>query len=434
MTKPAIAFPAARPVFCGSLTLVALVGGFGVWSVATTLSGAIIAPGQIEVAQNRQIVQHPDGGVVEEIAVTEGSVVRAGDVLIRLDGSALHSELAIIENQLFEVMARRSRLEAERDDAETVVFVPEITDAARGRPEMAELVEDQTRLFDARRDTLHQKSEQIGKRLGQIASQIGGIDAQIDALRAQLVLLRQEIGDQQTLLDQGLAQSARVLGLQREDARMEGQIGELIASRAQADGRRTELEIERTGLFSTRREDAIKELRDVSYQELELSERRRAVAERVARLVIRAPVSGIVLGLTVTTPRSVIRPADPVLYLIPQDRPLVVAAQIPTIHIDQVHAGQTVRLHFSAFNSRMTPELQGHISVVGADSIRDERTLQSYYRTEIVLDQGEIKKLGQATLLPGMPVEAFIRTEDRSPLGYLIKPFADYFNRAFRES
>jgi HlyD family secretion protein len=366
--------------------------------------------------------------------VTEGAAVSAGDVLIRLDGSVLQSERAIIEIQLSEMMARRARLEAERDDADTVVFTPGTADAARTRPELAALAEDQTRLFDARRDTLRQKSQQIGKRLGQIASQIGGIDTQIAALRTQLVLLRREIADQQTLLDQGLAQSARVLGLQREDARMEGQIGELTASRAQAEGRRTELEIERIGLSTTRREDAIKELRDVSYQELDLSERHRAIAERIARLVIRAPVSGIVLGLTVTTPRSVIRPADPVLYLIPQDRPLVVSARIPTVHIDQIHAGQMVRLHFSAFNSRTTPDLTGHVAVVSADAIRDDRASQPYYRTEIVLDPGEAGRLGKAGLVPGMPVEAFIRTEDRSPLAYLVKPFADYFSRAFRES
>ena len=175
-------------------------------------------------------------------------------------------------------------------------------------------------------------------------------------------------------------------------------------------------------------------MRDFGYRELELVERRSALGEQIARLDIRAPVSGIVLGLQVTTPRAVLKPADPVLYLIPQDRPLVIAAQVPPIHIDQLHTGQPVRLVFSAFSSRTTPELAGHVTVISADALSDPRTQASYYRAEIVLDEGEIGKLADKALVPGMPVEAFIKTADRSPLAYLLKPFTDYFTRAFRET
>ena len=156
--------------------------------------------------------------------------------------------------------------------------------------------------------------------------------------------------------------------------------------------------------------------------------------ERIARLDVRAPVSGIVLGLTVTTPRAVLRPADPVLYLIPQDRPLVIATRVPPIHVDQVHVGQAVKLVFSAFSSRDTPELTGHVAVVSADALIDQRTQAPYYRAEILLDEGEMAKLEGQTLIPGMPVEAFIQTDARTPLAYLLKPFTDYFARAFRES
>ena len=158
------------------------------------------------------------------------------------------------------------------------------------------------------------------------------------------------------------------------------------------------------------------------------------MVDKIARLVITAPVEGIVLGLAVTTPRSVLRPAEPVLYLVPQDRPLVIMAKVSPVHIDQVRPGQPARLHFSAFNSRTTPELSGTVLVVSADALTDERTGQSYYRAEILPDPGEIAKLEGLTLVPGMPVEAFIRTGERTPLAYLLKPFTDYFMRAFRES
>lgn len=434
MTKATRKWSARAPLFWGFLTLLLLVGGLGAWSVLTTISGAIIAPGQIEVAQNRQVIQHPDGGVVEAINVSEGSTVQAGDVLLRLDGALLRSELAIVENQLFELFARRARLEAERDNAETVDFPLELKTSAGDRAEVSELMQGQMKLFVARRDTMEQQLDQRVKRSAQIVSQIEGIDAKSAAMGRQLSLIEQELEIQQGLLAKGLAQAPRVLELQREEARMEGEVGDLKSTRAQAEGRITEIEIEKLGLQSQRREDAGTDLRDVAYRELELAERRRSLTERVERLEIRAPVSGVVFGLLVTTPRSVIRAAEPVMYLIPQDRPLVIAAKVPTIHVDEIHIGQEVRLHFSAFSSRLTAEIYGRVTVISADAMKDDRTQVSYYRAEISLEPGEAAKMKDEVLVPGMPVEAFIRTNDRTPLAYIIKPFTDYFERAFRET
>jgi HlyD family secretion protein len=434
MKKPANVWSTKRPVTYGLLTLAILVFGFGGWSVATTISGAIVTSGQIEVEQNRQVVQHPDGGVVATINVAEGDTVAAGDLLLSLDGATIRSELAIVEGQLFESLARRGRLEAERDDLETLSFPSELLDVAAARPEIAEKVEGQRRLFEARRDSVTSQIEQFTKQREQIDQQVIGIDAQDEALKTQLTLLQKELTDQQGLLEKGLAEASRVLGLQREAARLSGQLGELAATRAQALGRITEIEIEVLRLASDRREEANTQLRDSGAQELELAERRRALAERIERLDVRAPVSGIVLGLTVTTPRAVLRPADPVLYLIPQDRPLVIATQVRPIDVDQVHVGQAVKLVFSAFSSRTTPELTGHVAVVSADAIIDQRTQAPFYRAEILLDDGEMDKLDGQTLIPGMPVEAFIQTEARTPMTYLLKPFTDYFTRAFRES
>ncbi|MDN5786552.1 HlyD family type I secretion periplasmic adaptor subunit [Pseudorhodobacter sp.] len=435
-TTPENAWSVRRPVAVGLVTLFLLVVCLGGWSVMTTLSGAIVANGRIEVEQNRQVVQHLDGGSVASIHVTEGQPVKAGDLLVRLDGSALKSELAIVEGQFFELLARRGRLEAERDDKGEITFAPELITIAAQRADVAELMEGQRRLFDARKDTLAQQVDQLAKRKGQIASQITGIDAQSNALTQQLNLIGQELAAQQELLNKGLAQASRVLALQREDARLAGQRGELTANRAQSEGRMTESDIEVLKLAATRREEASTQLRDIGYRELELAERRRALIEKIQRLDIVAPVSGIVLGLQVTTPQAVLRPADPLMYIIPQDRPLVINVQVPPIHIDQVHVGQEVRLVFSSFSSRTTPELKGHVTLVSPDALTDQRTQQPYYSAEIVPDEGEIAKLSELGLkiIPGMPVEAFIRTGDRTPLAYLLKPFTDYFARAFRET
>lgn len=424
---------ARRPVAVGLATIALLVGGFGGWSLLTDIDGAIVAPGQLEVDQNRQIVQHPDGGVVAEIAVKEAQAVNAGDLLIRLDGSLLQSELAIVEGQLFEALARRARLEAERDDKQDPVFTGELAELAKTRADVAEQIDGQRKLFFARKESLMRQSEQLDKRNAQISSQIDGIDAQTAAVNKQLGLIQQELTDQQSLLDKGLAQSSTVLGLEREAANLQGNMGELIASKAQAQGRATEVDLEILRLAAVRREEANTQLRDLGPQVLEMAERRRALIERIARLDIRAPVSGVVLGLQVTTPRSVLRAAEPVLYIIPQDRPLVITAQVTPIHIDEVHVGQKVRLAFPAFSARTTPEIFGHVATVSADALVDQRTQAPFFRAEILLDEGELAKLKTQTLLPGMPVEAFIETGARSPMSYLLKPFTDYFKLAFRE-
>lgn len=432
MTQPRNTWSAKRPLLIGILTLFVLVGGFGTWAVFAQITGAVIASGQIEVEQNRQVIQHPDGGIVAAILVNEGDMVAVGDVLIQLDAQDLQSELAVVEGQLFEIVARRARFEAERDLTDALAFDPLLTDEG---VETTELRAGQTRLFEARLDSVAQEKEQLARRGGQIISQIEGIRAQEQALAAQLALIQQELASQQTLLDRGLAQASRVMALQREEAALRGQAGELVASIAQAEGRITEIEIELLKLDAQRREEAITRLRDLQYNELELRERHRTLQSRMERLDIRAPVSGVVYGMRVFAERSVVSAADPLLYLVPQDRPLVITARIALTDIDQISPQQEVALRFSAFDQRETPELFGRVSLISPDAFQDETTGQSFYRAEIVLAEGEIGRLPDGfVLIPGMPVDAFIRTARRSPIAYLTKPLADYFARAFRES
>jgi HlyD family secretion protein len=422
-------------MMAGLFTLAVLVGGFGTWAATTKISGAIIASGSIEVDQNRQVVQHADGGTVAQILVDEGDMVQRGDVLIKLDPTLLQSELAIVQGQHFEILARQARLRAERDGADHIVFADMLLDAAELQEDVAELVQGQGNLFVARRDSISRESDQLNKRVEQIADQITGIDAQQNALNEQLALIQTELEDKQKLLKGGLTRASEVLALQREQARLMGSVGNLTAQKAQAQGRITEIEIEILGLNTRRREEAITTLRDMQSRERELAERARALREQLNRMEITAPVSGVVYGLTVFTPRAVIRQADPLLFIVPQDRPLVIAAQVEPIHIDQLSVNQDVSLRFSSLDQNETPELFGHVVQISADAFEDQALRVKYYRAEIVLNDGEIDRLPEGTsLIPGMPVETFIRTADRTPLAYLVKPFTDYFAKAFRES
>lgn len=443
--RPANSVEAAQPIpanerwsargaiIVGLIGITLLIGGFGIWSVTARIAGAVVASGQVEVEQRRQVVQHPDGGVVQDIFVRDGQSVEPGQPLIALDGTMLRTELTIVEGQYYEILARRGRLEAERADLDTIIFPEELLRGAQENPTLATLISGQQSLFDARRDTLQQSLGQLAKQSEQVTAQIKGIDAQSDALDRQRGFILEELESQRSLLDRGLAQSARVLGLEREAARLDGQLGEIAAQRAQSVTRLTEIDLLRLEKAAERREMAETELRDLGYRELELAERRRGLQEQNSRLEIRAPVSGVIQEMQVTTPRSVIRAAEPILYLIPQDRPLVIAARINTINVDEVHTGQEVVLRFSAFSSRTTPEITGVLERISPDALVDEATRAPYYRGEVTIPPQELVKLGDRALVPGMPVEVYIKTDERSPLAYLLKPLADYFTRAFRE-
>lgn len=421
-----------RPLFLGFSALVLLVGGIGTWSVYTRIAGAIIANGLVEVEINRQVVQHPDGGVIGEILVDDGDVVDAGEILMRFDDTLLRTNLNTINAQVLEISARKIRLMAERDGAETVEYPDELIDAATD-PIMAELLTGQQDLFNARRDTLDREVALLGEKTAQIEEQIKGAEAQSEALNQQLALIAEELVDEVALLAKGLSQATTVRSLQREEARMNGSIGELSANVAGSRGRIAEIQIEVLRLHTRLREDAITTLRDLQYREFELTEQRSAVIETLLRLDIRAPSSGVIYGKQFHALRSVVRPAEAILYIVPQDTVLVIATRIPAVHIDQVHVGQEANVKFSSFDTRTTPEIFGLVTKVSPDIFTDENTGESYYSAEIVPNPEDVAKLEGLEIVPGMPVQAFLRTSERTPLQYLIKPLADYFTKAFRE-
>ena len=424
---------ARAPLALGYIAIAVLVGGFGAWAALSNIAGAVVASGQIEVDRNRQAVQHPQGGVVLTLDVIEGQRVAEGEVLMRLDPSTIHSNLAVIRAQLNEWRARQARLEAERDLATRIAFPSDLLETAATDPDLADVLEGQRNLFAARAETLAQEVDQLGRRADQIRAQIDGFTAQDQALRDQRSLVLAELENVQNLVERGLSEASRALTLQREAARLLGSIGEIEAASAEAEGRITEIELQVLQQQTARREEAIAELREVRVQQAELIERERVLERQLEDSEIRAPVAGVVYGLAVFGTRSVVQAAEPVLYLVPQDRPLVISTRIAPTDVDEVFVGQSVTLRFPAFDMRSTPELFGQVRQVSADAFVDSASGASFYEAEIVLNEGEVSRLGGETLLPGMPVEAFIRTEDRTPLTYLLRPLTDYFNRAFRE-
>lgn len=418
------------PLAIGFLALALLLGGVGYWSVEARIAGAVIADGVVVVEHNRQAVQHPEGGVVGAILARDGDRVRKGETLIRLDDAALRSELAVTSLQLVELAAQKARLTAERDGAAKVAYQRDLASAGSAALEQ---IEGQNALFEARRRTLGEELAQIGERILQSEKQIEGTAAQMGALTRQAELIAADLADQETLLAKGLTQAPRVSALRRETARLEGEIGAHAAHIARLKGQIAALETEKLKLAAARREDAIAALRDISVNRLELAETEARLTDRLSRLEIRAPVSGIVYGATVFAERSVVTAAETLMFIVPEDQPLIVAARAPVNHVDQIRVGQPATLRFSAFNPRRTPDVEGRVVAVSADALRDEATGAAYYRIDVIPDPDGLAILEARTLMPGMPVVAFLKTDMRSPLSYLTAPLTDYFSRAMRE-
>lgn len=425
---------ARRAIWFGLICLVLLFGGFGGWAIFASIDGAVVASGQVQVEQNRQAVAHRDGGEVAAVHVSEGDRVAQGALLIELSSEDYLNEISLQETQLFELLARAARLEAERDGADEIALPQELVARMAEDPQVARSVAGQKDLFKARQDTARAEIEQLNKQRSQIEVQIEGLATQKTALSEQLDLIEEDLAAQTELLERGLTQQSRVISVRRDAVQYAAEIGRLETSEAQAQVQITEIELNILKASSDRRESAITELRDIQANIGQLREELSGLRARLARLDIRAPVAGVVFDLSVFGPGAVIPPAQPALYIVPQDRPLIITARVSPTHIDQVYPGQPVRLRFSTFDSRTTPELEGQVLRISPDAFVDEATGMSYYRADIHLPEAQRARLPEGSvLIPGMPVETYMSTGERSPLAYLTKPLTDYFTRAFRE-
>jgi len=423
-----------RPsILLGAVATGVLLLGFGGWALLAQLSGAVIAQGQIVVDSRRQIIQHPDGGVVEEVLVRDAQLVERGELLLRLDGASLRTEVQIVDSQLFEVLARMARFRAESANAREVAFGAELTRRAEDDAMVAEQVAGQRMLFRTRVEGQEKQVEQQRKRIDQMLAQIEGLQEQASARRSQFDLLQSEIVDQRSLHARGLTQKSRLLALEREAAEVRGEIGGLDAQVATIGEQIAGVELEVLALDITRREEAAANVQDLAQTHAELAERRKDLVDRIGRLEVRAPSEGIVLGLQEMNDGAVLRAADPLMYLVPQNSPLLVEARISPLQIDEVDVGQAARLVLPGLPGHEAPEFRGHVRNLSADAMLDEATRTSFYRTEILLEPMDDQGTAKVRLLPGMPVEVYIETGKHSPFDYLLKPFTDYFRAALRE-
>ena len=416
----------------GYVSVFLAVGVLGGWSAFASIHGAVIAPATIVVESNTKRIQHRDGGIVDAILVKDGDHVEAGQDLIVLDSTDNVAELGIIDSVLSEELAKRARLEAERDEAAEVMFPEQLT-SRQNDPDIAKLMIGQQKLFAAKRATIQGKVEQLKQQIGQIDEQVQGILAQADAKERQIKLIGEELVGLLDLQAKGLVPNTRVLAMQRERARLEGERGELIATKASAESRVGEVKLQILQIREETLSETLAQLRETEARIAELNERRVSIKTRLERTTIRAPISGAVYQLSVHTVGGVITPAETLMLIVPESDDLVLQAQVPPSQIDRVTLGQTARVRFSAFDTRVTPEIGAEVTHVAADVSRVDANSPPFYMVQLKIPATELALLGDNRLRPGMPAEAFIHTGARTPLSYMVKPLFDQIAHSWRE-
>lgn len=421
-----------RYMFGGTLVVFVMVFGIGGWAATTEIAGAVIAPGTVVVESSVKKVQHPNGGVVGEIFIKEGSKVKAGDLVMKLDETLTRANLQMVTKQLDALLMREVRLEAERDDLNEVAF-PKSLAGRQSDPEIEKIFSGEKSLFVTRRDSRIGQKSQLKERIEQLHEEISGVAGQITAKSTEIELIGQEVKAAETLEAKQLTTTEKMVRLRRDAARLKGEFGELRSAAAQSKGKIAEVELQILRIDQDAKTEVVKELRETQSKIAEYNERRIAAEDQLRRVEIRAPQSGIVHQLAVHTVGGVVNQGEPIMLIVPENDRLMVDTRISPQSIDQVRSGQSALLRFSAFNARTTPEILGKVSRVAADLSRDDKTGETYFLTRIELSEDELAKLGVQKLVPGMPADVQIRTDDRTVISYLLKPLEDQLSKAFRE-
>jgi HlyD family secretion protein len=381
------------------------------------IAGAVVTQGLLVVDSNIKKIQHPTGGVVGQLFVRDGSRVKAGDILVRLDDTQTRANLGIITKQLDELGAKQAR-EAERDNLDAIEY-PKDLEQRRSDPDVEHILTGETRLFGIR------EAARAGQK-SQLQDEIAGLEVQQDARVSQITWIKKELEGVNSLWKQNLVPYARVTSLEREASRLEGERGQLISSIAQTKGKIAQVD-------QDMRAETGKDLGELRGKISELLERKVAAEDQLKRVEIKAPQDGVVHQSNVHTVGGVINAGEPIMMVVPESDVLTVELKIEPKDIDQVHVGQAASLKFSAFNQRTTPEVDGAVSMLSADVTQDQKTSAYFYTARVSVSEDELAKLGPLKLVAGMPVEAFVKTGDRSVMSYLTRPLADQIARAFRE-
>ncbi len=423
-----------RYMIVGMVIVGLVTFGIGGWAATSELTGAVIGQGVLVVDSSVKKVQHPTGGVVGELRVREGDKVIAGDILLRLDETQTLANATIVSKSFDELVARQARLEAERDNADQITFPKLLLERTRDpASEAARAIAAEQSLFDLRRQARGGQKAQLKERSAQLQEEIKGYLGQAEAKQREVDFIHKELEGVRTLFEKKLVPMNRLTALERDTARLEGERSQLSGMTAQAKGKIAEIELQIIQIDQDLRTEVGKDLIETRSKISELAERKTAAVDQLYRIDIRAPQTGRVHQLTVHTVGGVISPGEQIMLIVPDADALAVEVKIAPRDIDQVYVGQAASMRFAAFDQKTTPEIEGEVSLVSADLVQDQRTGTSYYTARVLLNPEEVARLGNAKLLPGMPVDVFIKTPGRTALSYLIKPLRDQAERAFKE-
>lgn len=419
------------PALLGSVASIILFMGGLTWAHYTYINGAVIATGTVVVVGKPKSVQHPTGGVVEKINVQDGDSVEKNSLLIQLDSTSFLVSLEIYHSRLAEALSRKSRLLAEQAGAEKIDFETKQVLLAKKNDSISRL--GQQKLFETRRAVQNSRREQLEEKIAQFRNQIKGVEGLIDSKKDQLSLVQRELKNVRSLNEKGLTTESRVFALQRSQSDLLGQLSEHYSDIASISNsiRDTELgELLRDNQF---REQVVTELTEVTNTIEELTQKILSTEKQLERVEIRAPVKGIIHEMKVVTIGGVVAPGATILQIIPRNQGLQFETRVDPTAIDQVFVGQDVKLNLTALNQRTTPELQGRVIGTSPTSVNDPVTGIPFYRVFITAIDAELNQIGEAKLVPGMPVSAFLQTGERSVLSFLTRPFTDQISMAFRE-
>ena len=426
-----------RPAQIGIAMLVVFVGGLGLWATTAPLSSAIVAHGSFVATGQNKIVQHLEGGLIRSILVKEGEKVTAGQALIELDDTSSRADEQRNAIRQATLLATKARIEAERDGTDEIAFPPELT-AMAGNPEVAKSIEAQRSVFSTRRTDFDAQRQINERQIGAIQQEIEGLKAQKAANQEQLALTAKEADSAEQLLTKGLTEKGRVLDLERNKARLEGDVGQFVSEIGKAEQHILET---RSQLIALRSKFFIEDA-DIYRQttaELSDTEQRLSASRGVLeRHIIRAPSNGVIVKMNYHTAGGVIAPSQVVLEILPTDEKLIVEAMVRPEEIDFVQVGQQASVRLSALNQRTTPLVDGNVIYVSADKIQNPSARSAggeyYYLVRVELDDASIHdRLGKLKIAPGMPAEVYMKTGERTMFQYLTKPIVDVMNRGGRE-
>lgn len=420
-----------RHISVAFFAAIVLVAGVGGWASTTEISGAVIATGRVEVDTHAKEIQHREGGIIREILVRNGDSVAAGDLLVRLDNTVTRANLTAVTERLEELEAQKARLVAERDDLEQIEFQSGSADAGS---RSAAIAAGQKNLMAARDKSLAGRLQQLSDQIDQFRQQLEGLRSQHAANVTEGELIKDELAGLETLLEKQLVPKNRVVALQREQARLLGARGDLTAQIARVEEAISERKSQIIQIEEDRQADILEQLQAVSAEITQLAQQRVTAQDALARSDIRAPQSGVIHKLNVFTVGGVVAPGESLMQVVPQEDLLVIRAKIQPVDVDQVYSTQEAGIRLPNFNQRVTPELAGRVVTVSADLTEDKQTGLYHYDATLAFEAGELAKLAGKSIVPGMPAEIFIRTDRRTVLSYLIKPFRDQIAHALRES